>query len=1065
MATSFARIAPLLAVILLATSALAQDSSAEAKTAYADAANFQNNGAFDLAEEEWQKFLKDFPKDPLAPKARHYLGVCLMQQKKYPEAVAAFDAVQKENPKFELLEDTLLNLGWSQYQLAAADKAMYAKSAETLSALLEKFPKGKFADQALYFLGEANYHQGKKPEAIAAYDRLVKEQPKSELRDDALYALGVAQEELGKYAEAGASYDLFLKDYPKHELVTEVRMRKAETLLQAGDFATAEKMFGEAAATQNFPLADHAMYRQAFCLTKLDKFAEAGQLYAKIVELFPKSERVSIADAALAAGRCFYRGDKLPEAAKWFEQTIANGGTGAPEAAHWLARIYLRNKEPQKASDLAVKFIPAAANGEYAAKLRMDQADALYDIPEKRADSVALYAKIAADDPKDEVAPQALYNAAFTSLELKQYDAGQKYAADFLKAFAGDKLAPDVKYVQAECYLQQNKAAEAEAVYKDLTASYPQHAEIDTWRLRHALSLYLQKKYADVVALLSPLVATLKSDQQKAEADYLIGISQFYSDKFPEAEAALNAALAAAPNWRQADETLLILSRTQRKLNKNKEAFASIDKLLKDFPDSKLLDQAHYRLGEYLYAADDFKKAAAEYQFVATKYPESTFTPYALYGEGWSLLKQKDYAGANKAFDALLTKFATHQLASETYFARAMSRRSSGNFPGAIDDADTFLKTNPPAEQAADALYEKGLAEVGLKKNDAAAATFERVLEVNPKYAGADKVLYELGWANKAQKKDKEALAYFARLANEHVDSPLAAEAYFHIAEDQYDQKHYEEAVKTYTLAKSKASGGELAEKATYKLGWANFQLKAYEPAFAEFSIQVEKYGSGALANDARFMRAECLFRESKYKEAWPAYQEAIKNPASTPAMEVLTLLHGGQSASQLKQYDEALKLFAAIPEKFPDTPYLPEAIYESGWAKQNLNKIADAIKDYAAAAEHKSRGEVSCRARFMLGELLFEQKNYAEAIKEFQRAMYGYGGDNAPEETKNWQAKSGYEAGRCAEVQIASAKDAATKTKLIADAKKFYSFVTEKHSMHDLAPEAKKRLEALAKL
>ena len=91
---------------------------------------------------------------------------------------------------------------------------------------------------ALYFLGEANYQQEKKPQAIAAYDRLVKEQPKSELRDDALYALGVAQEELGKYPEAGAAYDLFLKDYNQHELATEVRMRKAETVLQAGDFAT-----------------------------------------------------------------------------------------------------------------------------------------------------------------------------------------------------------------------------------------------------------------------------------------------------------------------------------------------------------------------------------------------------------------------------------------------------------------------------------------------------------------------------------------------------------------------------------------------------------------------------------------------------------------------------------------------------------------------------------------------------------------------------------------------------------------------------------------------------------
>ena len=100
-----------------------------------------------------------------------------------------------------------------------------------------------------------------------------------------------------------------------------------------------------------------------------------------------------------------------------------------------------------------------------------------------------------------------------------------------------------------------------------------------------------------------------------------------------------------------------------------------------------------------------------------------------------------------------------------------------------------------------------------------------------------------------------------------------------------------------------------------------------------------------------------------------------------------------------------------------------------------------------------------------LLGELLFTQKKHAEAIREFQRAMFGYGGDQASAETKPWQAQSGYEAGRCAEVQIATAADSAAKQKLVGDARKFYSFVVEKHPTHELAAEAKKRLEALSRL
>jgi cellulose synthase operon protein C len=1045
--------------------AQAAESTAEAKALYADAANFQNNGAFDLAIEEWEKFLKQFSKDPLAAKAEHYLGVCHLQLKQYDKAVAAFDSVQKNHPKFELLEDTLLNLGWCRYTLAGkGDAAQYPLAIEAFEALLKQFPMGKFVDQALYFVGESYYQQGKKAEAVAAYDRLVKEQEKSSLRCDALYALGVAQEELGKYAEAGVAYDLFLAECAKSELVAEVQMRKAETVLQAGDYATAEKMLAEVAAVEDFPLADHAQYRRAFALTRLDKFAEAGALYANIATNFPDSERVSAADASLAAGRCFYRAEQHDDAATWFAKVLATGGGNAPEAGHWLSRIHLRAGEPAKAAELAEKLIPAAGESEYLVPLKMDQADALYELPDRRAQAAALYASIASEHPGDSLAPQALYNAAYASLELKRFDEGQKLAADFLKAYPSDKLAADVKYVAAECLLQQNKVDQAQAAYRELVENHADHAEIEVWRNRLALSLFLQKKYADVVALLSPVAAELQSPPQQAEAWYLVGVSQFHADNFAEAESALAAALAAAPQWRQADETLLVLSRAQRRLDKTPQAIATVLKLVEEFPESKLLDQANYRLGEYRYASDEFKLAAEQYANVVNKWPESTFVPYALYGMGWSHLKLKEFEPATAAFTALLEKHPDHMLVAETLLARTMSRRQQGDHEGAIDDAVAFLKSNPPADQQADALYEKGLAEVALKKNDVAAETLEAVLAAKPDYAGADKVLYELGWAMKSQNKNGESLVYFAKLANEHAESPLAAEALFHVGEDQYEKKQYDEAVKTYELARSKAVGGELSEKTTYKLGWAHFQLKKYDEAHKAFSEQIARHSQGPLVNDARFMQAESLFRAGDYEKAWPAYQEAVKHPAASPAMQVLALLHGGQTASQLKQWDDALELFAQIGEQFPDTPYLPEATYESGWAHQNLGNADEASKAYAAAAE-KSRTEVGARARFMLGELLFEQKNHADAIKEFQRAMYGYGGDAAPAETKNWQAKSGFEAGRCAEVQIAAAKDAAAKAKLIADAKKFYGFVVEKHPSHELTAEAKKRLEALAQL
>ena len=164
-------------------------------------------------------------------------------------------------------------------------------------------------------------------------------------------------------------------------------MRKAETVLQAGDLAAAAKMFAEAAAVKDFASADHALYRQAYCAAKQDKFAEAGALYAKIPTDFAQSAYV--ADATIAAGRCFYKADKLDDAAAWLSKAMERKDANSPEAAHWLCRILLRNKKPAEAADLASKQIAAGGDSPYLVNLKLDQADALYEIPDKRAESLA----------------------------------------------------------------------------------------------------------------------------------------------------------------------------------------------------------------------------------------------------------------------------------------------------------------------------------------------------------------------------------------------------------------------------------------------------------------------------------------------------------------------------------------------------------------------------------------------------------------------------------------------------------------------------------------------------
>jgi TolA-binding protein len=180
---------------------------------YADAANFQTGGAFDLAIEAWSKFLNQYPKHPMAAQAAHYLGVCHMQKENpdYPAAIKAFRR-GLETKEYDLREESLANLGWCLYASSGdgeqRDEKLLKESLEVFRTLQKENPQSKFLDRAFFYSGEAAYSLGELERSIQFYDKLLAmpEAKSSPLRCDALYARGVAQENLQQFDAAIASY-------------------------------------------------------------------------------------------------------------------------------------------------------------------------------------------------------------------------------------------------------------------------------------------------------------------------------------------------------------------------------------------------------------------------------------------------------------------------------------------------------------------------------------------------------------------------------------------------------------------------------------------------------------------------------------------------------------------------------------------------------------------------------------------------------------------------------------------------------------------------------------------
>ncbi len=1018
----------------------AETGNAAATRQYAAAVRLQNSEAFDLAAAEWEAFIDAHQEHPRVPNAHLYLGVCYLKTDEFEQAAQSFETLIETYPDSDMVETAHFYLGVTQYTLGQqGETEMYDAAAATLERLLEQFPESRHAPHAIFYRGECLYARDQREPAAEMYARLIEEHPESDLRADALYALGVTREELNQPAEAGKTYDVFLEEFKKHPLRSEVIMRRGKTLFMQKHYGPAAQWLGVAAGHEGFALADHATMRQAAALAMQEQYAEAAALYGTVPAKFPDSEFAET--ARLEGGKCYFLAGALDKAREVLAPVAEAGGPAAPEAAHWIARALFREDQPAEALEVVEAALPAAEASPFHPRLLMDQADAIYEIVQRRGESVGLYAALAEQYPDHDAAPQALYMAGFTALEEGDYEAARKYADEFAEKYSDDPLAVDVRHVAAESALQLNRHAEAAELFARALEQAPEHPDAESWKVRRGLALHLQGKFDETIDALKPVLEQLQSPAALAEAMYLIGSSQSELEQFAAAVESLGASLEADATWRQADDALLVLAHASNRSGHPQEAVAAVRRLIDEFPESRLMDQAHYRLAQYSYAAGDFEKAAAGYQTVLDDYGDSRFRPHALYGLGWARLSRDEYEAAETAFNTFVEQFPDHRLMPHTRYARGMARQQLGRYAPAIEDVQALLDAEPAPAERSDARYVLGLCQVGLNQYPEAAATFETLLDDDPDYGNADKALYEWAWALKSQEQEAEAAEVFARLVDRFPNSPLAAEGFYHVGEAQYRDRQFDEAATAYRASMTEAENTPLGEKAAHKLGWALFLQDKLEEAQETFTHQRTHWPEGPLAADAAFVAAEILFRQEKYEEALAAY-ENLANP-SNPEFRVLTLLHGGQSAAQLEEWEKALEMLDKLIDEFPDSPHLPEALYEKGWALQNRDGADEAIAAYEQVIARTDR-EAAARAQFMIGEIQFERKQHREAIVSFFRVVSGYG-------YPKWQAYATYEAARCFEAL-------GHKPQAIRQ----YRELVENYPDSEQAPLAQERLEEL---
>jgi TolA-binding protein len=935
----------------------------------------------------------------------------------------------------------------------------YAKARARYEEFLRQAPEHPSAGTAWYRVGETAYMLGDLPAARKAFETFTAGYPGHQHLDTALPYLGDVCLSLGDLPRARRAYEQALADYPDGRLTDRARFGLGRALTLQGELDPALAAFTALAEKGGKEWADRAWYRVGEVQVLAKRYPQAVEAFERVERVAPRTALA--AEARLSRGEALVQLDRREEAEAVFRSLTAEAPRNlAAQAAFALGTSLLERGDAAGALEVLDEAGKRSAATPMAAALAFRAGEAALKLG-RPGDARARFLRAADADPKDPWADDALVRAARLALDQRDPAEAARLAEAFTTRFPNSPLRADARLVAARAALAAGRPKRAISV---LTASLaedkPGPATAEAQRYYLGVAYREDRQPAKAAEVLDALARTPAAPLAQ-NALFVVGQGHIEAKRYAEAVPVLEKYLAARPDGDVADYALAHLVHAHTELGQTDAAWKALNALAGRFPKSKALPASRVRVAEAL-AASRPEQAAEQFRLAAeAPGADPAVAARARLGLGWALLDAGKPADAAPAFAAYLAGAKPDDpLAPEAALARGRALEAAGQTEPALAAYAEAAAKFPGTETARLAELARARLLVAAKRPAEAAEVYAKFAHDHPGYTpkketdpGLDAALAEWGWALVDAGKTAEADAVFARLLKDFPDSPHAADARINLAETANQAGRHDEVIRL--LAPLAAEGPDpkaparLLPAVLYRLGRTLAEKKDWSGAAATLDRLLNGFPDSPYRREARLLRAEVALEAGDASAADALLAGLLAEPAGKDDPEGFALAvrrRRVQSLLALKKWKEVREAAEALKADAPADPLTAEADYARGRALQQLARWDDARAAYQAVIDARKGGDLAARAQLMIGETYFHQKDYHEAIRQFLKVDILYG---APP----WQAAALLETGKAYE-QLAQ----------WADAAETYERLRAKFPDDPRAKEAGSRLEAARK-
>jgi TolA-binding protein len=518
--------------------------------------------------------------------------------------------------------------------------------------------------------------------AIPEYEKFLGQFPGAPGRASAYFYLAECYRSLTRTPAARTAFQSVLDEHPESEFAGPAAYGVAEILFNQKDYAGALGLFHRSAIkTKEAALALSARYFEARCLENLDRKDEAANLYLQVVDA--KNPNPYREDSRMAAGSILLARGRRVDALRQYE-ALSNETAKPPLKAEATVRAGMvaadlvqaeKGKQDKAMMDKALallqrgRSIPEAGRWRGIAEvglLRLHYSNGQY------AQVVAEF-KRGQDQIPEEVRAEMMLLTANSERQQGRDKEAEALYAQIVAKYPNREEAKDARYQRLINIYNSNPTALVAEVDQFLATS-PTAERADQAKLLKAEAFYKQGNFAEAAPIYEVLRASQLSPTLRAESAYKLGWCYVQMKSTPRIVEAFTYFLKAFPTHPQGPSALTQRSLAHQETKNYDLAIADLDTLLTSFPAAKEREAALQQKALLMGQQENAKGMTQAFQQLLKEYPKSPVAAQAHYYIGKAAFEAKDYKSAIPALDS------SRKLNKEQYFTPATVRIVSSHF-------------------------------------------------------------------------------------------------------------------------------------------------------------------------------------------------------------------------------------------------------------------------------------------------------------------------------------------------------------------------------------------------